>query len=76
MKEAWIKSMLLFYAIWINAKVLRAFNKTLKFDLKKTLDRPGKSPPKFFLKSTTSQSNSIVLMEWTNYVAEKTISKI
>ena len=68
--------MLLFYAIWINAKVFRAFNKTLKFDLKKALDRPGKSPPKFFLKSTTSQNNSIVLMEWTNYVAEKTISKI
>ena len=68
--------MLLFYAIWINAKVFRAFNKTLKFDLKKALDCPGKSPPKFFLKSTTSQNNSIVLMEWTNYVAEKTISKI
>ena len=27
--------MVLFYAIWINAKFLRALNKTLKFDLKK-----------------------------------------
>ena len=27
--------MVLFYAIWINAKFLRALNKTLKFDLQK-----------------------------------------
>ena len=30
------------------------------------LDHPGKSPPKFFLKSTMSQT-----MEWGNFVAEK-----
>ena len=30
-----MKIILLFYAIWINAKFLQALNKTLKFDLKK-----------------------------------------
>ena len=30
-----MKIILLFYAIWIKAKFLRALNKTLKFDLQK-----------------------------------------
>ena len=34
-------------------------NLTFKKTIMTALDRPGESPPKFFLKSTMSQTNSI-----------------
>ena len=43
---------------------------TLKETIMTALDRPGKSPPKFFLKSTMSQIQ-FLFMEWGNFVTEK-----
>ena len=68
--------MLLFYAIWINAKFLRALNKTLKFDLKKD-DHDSFGPSRriaaqfFFKKALSAKQIRYLLMEWANYVAGK-----
>ena len=66
----------MFYAIWINAKFLRALNKTLKFDLKKD-DHDSFGPSRriaaqfFFKKALWAKQIRYLLMEWANYVAEK-----
>ena len=68
--------MLLFCAIWINAKFLRALNKTLKFDLNKD-DHDSFGPSRriaaqiFFKKALWTKQIRFLLMEWASYVAEK-----
>ena len=68
--------MVLFYAIWINAKFLRALNKTLKFDLKRD-DHDSFGPLRriaaqfFFKKAPWTKQILFLLMEWASYVAEK-----
>ena len=66
----------MFYAIWMNAKFLRALNKTLKFDLQKD-DHDSFGPSRqiaaqfCFKKALRAKQIRFLLMEWANFVAEK-----
>ena len=50
----------------------KRLNLTLKKTIMTALDRPGESPPKFFLKKALwTKQIRFLLMEWASHVAEK-----
>ena len=50
----------------------KRLNLTFKKTIMTALDRPGESPPNFFLKKALwAKQIRFLLMEWANFVAEK-----